>query len=120
MEQVIPPGHMKPFGDHMDPLPLEETENIPDAKTFFEKYVLEMRPIVFRNAAKKFRAFTEWTEDYLVKNYGDLEIRLENKLEKEGYTPSGAKGLIYLMKVRDSSMDFWGLFSRGAQSEICS
>ena len=95
LEEAVPVGHMKPFGAHMDPMPLEETEDIPDAKTFFEDYVLKMRPIVFRNAAKKFRAFSEWTEDYLVKNYGDLEVRLENKLEKEGYTPTGAKGMIY-------------------------
>ena len=83
----------------MDPLPLEETEDIPDARTFFEKYVLPMRPIVFRNAAKKFGAFSKWTEEYLVKSYGDLEVRLENKLEKEGYTPTGAKGMVLLQFV---------------------
>ncbi|XP_065063721.1 uncharacterized protein LOC135690182 [Rhopilema esculentum] len=93
IENVIPPGHLEPFGSHMDPMPLEETENIPDAKTFFEKYVLPMRPIVFRNAAKKFPAYKLWTEEYLIEKYGDLEVRLENKLEKEGYTPSGAKGI---------------------------
>ncbi len=76
----------------MDPKPVEESEEIPDAKTFFEKYVLPSRPIVFRGAAKKSNAFSHWTEDFLVKNYGDLEVRLENKLEKEGYVPKGAKG----------------------------
>ncbi len=79
----------------MAPMPLEETEEIPDAKTFFQEYVLPSRPIVFRGAAKKFKAFSKWTEEYLVEKYGDMEVRLENKLEKEGYTPVGAKGECY-------------------------
>eukprot|EP00794_Sanderia_malayensis_P019472 gene19472-21395_t len=87
------PGHLKPFGAHMSPEPVEESEEIPDAKTFFNEYVLPSKPIVFRGAAKKFKAYSHWTEDYLIKKYGDLEIRLENKLEKEGYTPQGAKGI---------------------------
>eukprot|EP00794_Sanderia_malayensis_P019469 gene19469-21392_t len=87
------PGHLKPFGAHTTPEPVEETEIIPDAKTFFNEYVLPSRPIVFRGAAKKFKAYSLWTEDYLVKNYGDLEVKIENKLEKEGYTPQGAKGI---------------------------
>eukprot|EP00112_Aurelia_sp_Birch-Aquarium-sp1_P014112 Seg3021.3 transcript_id=Seg3021.3/GoldUCD/mRNA.D3Y31 product="JmjC domain-containing protein 5" protein_id=Seg3021.3/GoldUCD/D3Y31 len=93
VEQMIPPGHLKPFGEHAEPMPLEEMEDIPDAKTFMEKYVFPSRPVVFRNAAKKFPAYKLWTEEYLKEKYGDLEIRLENKLEKEGYTPSGAKGV---------------------------
>eukprot|EP00794_Sanderia_malayensis_P019468 gene19468-21391_t len=87
------PGHLKPFGAHTSPEPVEESEIIPDAKTFFDQYVLPSRPIVFRGAAKKFKAYSLWTEDYLVKNYGDLEVKIENKLEKEGYTPQGAKGI---------------------------
>eukprot|EP00794_Sanderia_malayensis_P019471 gene19471-21394_t len=87
------PGHLKPFGAHTTPEPVEETEIIPDAKTFFNEYVLPSRPIVFRGAAKKFKAYSLWNEDYLVKNYGDLEVKIENKLEKEGYTPQGAKGI---------------------------
>ena len=89
---MFPPGHLKPFGEHAEPMPLEEMEDIPDAKTFLEKYVFPSRPVVFRNAAKKFPAYKLWTEEYLKEKYGDLEIRLENKLEKEGYTPTGAKG----------------------------
>ncbi len=62
LDPTLLPGHLKPFGDHMAPMPLEETEEIPDAKTFFQKYVLPSRPIVFRGAAKKFKAFSKWTD----------------------------------------------------------
>eukprot|EP00794_Sanderia_malayensis_P019470 gene19470-21393_t len=77
----------------MKPEAVEESEEIPDAKTFYNEYVLPSRPIVFRGAAKKFKAFSHWNEDYLVKHFGDLEVKLENKIEKQGYTPEGAKGI---------------------------
>ena len=45
--------------------------------------------MVFRRAAKHFPAFQLWTDDYLTENYGNLEVMLEAKREKEE-VPVGA------------------------------
>ena len=48
--------------------------------------------MVFRGAAKHFPAFQLWTDEYLTENYGNLEVKLEAKREKEE-VPVGARGL---------------------------
>lgn len=94
-EIVFPRGHLQPLGSHRDPdnTLIDELHEIPSAKVFWEKYVKPSRAVVLRGAAKNSPAFTTWTDEYLTKHYGDLEVRLEKKKEKSGGIPIGIKGI---------------------------
>ncbi|PIK59176.1 hypothetical protein BSL78_03922 [Apostichopus japonicus] len=90
----IPTGHMEPFGGHRQAdVLIEETEVIPDPWTFWEKYVKPETPLILRGAARKSPALDLWTEEYLDKHYGSLEVRLEGKLEATSRIPVGSEGL---------------------------
>lgn len=94
-ESVFPRGHLQPLGSHRDPdnSLIDELHDIPSPKVFWEKYVKPSRAVVLRGAAKNSPAFTKWTDEYLTKHYGDLEVRLEKKKEKSGGIPIGIKGI---------------------------
>ena len=92
---TVLPGHLKPLGSHRDPDPVDEVQvdEIPSPQDFYEKYVKPSRPLVFRGAAKKFPAFTKWTDDYLSEKYPKVELRMEGRREKFGRLQIGAAGL---------------------------
>eukprot|EP00794_Sanderia_malayensis_P006809 gene6809-7578_t len=91
----MPKGHMQPLGAHRDPDPVPEFAlgSYPTPEDFWKKFVKPAMPAVFRGGAKSFGGYTKWTDDYLVKEYGDLELRLEGKKEKFGRTPYGVLGV---------------------------
>ena len=94
--ETLPPGHMQPLGSHRPPDPVEEfyVDNLPTPEEFWRKYVKPSKPVVFRGAAKKSPGTWLWTDEYLLKNYGHLEFRLEAKKEKSiGGYPEGALGI---------------------------
>lgn len=43
-------------------------------------------------SGKLFPAYKKWTDDYLIDNFGELEVKLEHKTEK-GKTPVGERGV---------------------------
>lgn len=88
-------GHMQPLGMHRDSeghVDIFEADQLPSAAEFFNKYVKPRRPALFRNAAKVSPAFTKWTDEYLLENFGNLQVKLESKLEKK-VVPIGNVGL---------------------------
>ncbi|XP_077998812.1 uncharacterized protein LOC144451782 [Glandiceps talaboti] len=91
-----PIGHNEPLGGHRPPdVPIDETELAPDPKTFWTDYVSQGKPLIVRGALKHSPAFHLWNGKYLKENYGELEVRLEGKVEK-GFgspIPVGEKGL---------------------------
>eukprot|EP00112_Aurelia_sp_Birch-Aquarium-sp1_P010306 Seg2206.2 transcript_id=Seg2206.2/GoldUCD/mRNA.D3Y31 product="JmjC domain-containing protein 7" protein_id=Seg2206.2/GoldUCD/D3Y31 len=89
------PAHMKPFGAHMDPAPVDEFKDgeMPSAQDFWSNYVKKRKPVVFRGAAKNSPAMEKWTDEYLAEKFGDFEVRLEARKEKQGYIPIGDKGV---------------------------
>jgi Ca2+-binding EF-hand superfamily protein len=88
------PGHLKPLGFHRAPLgPVDEFDYVISPKEFWEKYASKGEPVVFRGAANRSLGFTRWTNDYLVENYGDLQLKLESKKEKGGGLPVGDAGM---------------------------
>lgn len=91
----VPIGHLKPLGGHRPPETnlIDEVNEWPNPREFWEKYVKPSRALVVRGAAKSSKGFTAWTDEYLIKNYGDLEVRLEGKKEKSGLLPIGDKGV---------------------------
>ncbi len=86
---------MQPLGAHRDPDSVPEFQfgSYPTPEEFWKKFVKPSKPAVFRGAAKHFGGYTKWTDDYLVENYGDSELRLEGKKEKYGRTPYGVLGV---------------------------
>jgi hypothetical protein len=92
---VFPKGHLQPLGSHREPdnTLFDDLQEIPSVKEFWEKYVKPSRAVVLRGAAKHSAAFAKWTDEYLEKNYGDLEVRMERKNEKSGQIPVGIKGI---------------------------
>jgi len=88
-------AHMKPFGAHMPAQSVDEflDGEVPTPQEFWAKYVKERKPVVFRGAARKSPAFEKWTDEYLAKEFGNLEVRLEARKEKQGYIPVGDLGV---------------------------
>lgn len=90
----IPEGHLKPFGHHRPPdVIIDELYDLPDPQTFWDEYVSLEKAAIFRGAAAHSPGFTLWTEEYLSEAYGDLEVRLEGKHERNSGIPVGEKGL---------------------------
>lgn len=49
-------GHLKPFGQHREPdVVTEQRETVPHPSGFWESYVSQNKPVVFRGAAKHSR-----------------------------------------------------------------
>ena len=92
-EGKFPEGHLEPLGSHREPDTIEERDDIPSPLEFWNEYVKISKPVVFRGAGKHSNAYKLWSDEYLKKKYGDLEVRLESKGEKTGRVPIGAKGL---------------------------
>ncbi|XP_065059322.1 uncharacterized protein LOC135686878 [Rhopilema esculentum] len=95
MEQNLPRGHLQPLGGHADPdtVPEFNPGSYPTPEEFWKKFVKPSKPAVFRGATKSWGGYTKWTDEYLIKNYGDFELRLEGRKEKFGRTPYGVLGV---------------------------
>lgn len=91
MEAML--GHMLPLGSHREPEKVDERSDIPSSKEFFEKYVVPSKPVVFRGILKDCSMLYNWTDEYLLEKYPELELRLEAKTEKEGFVPIGNVGM---------------------------
>lgn len=57
---------MKPFGSGRPNIEVEEFQNFPSPKKFFENYVLPMKPLIMRGAGKMSPAYDLWTDDYFL------------------------------------------------------
>lgn len=90
-------GHLKPIGQHRagPEQTVDEYDTALPAETFYREYVLKKQPVVFRGGARNWPAFKVWTDEYLRKEYGDLEVRLEEKKEGESNDklPAGKFGI---------------------------
>ena len=95
LESNLPRGHLQPLGSHTDPgaVPEFTRDNYPTPEEFWKNFVKPSKPAVFRGGAKEWTGFTKWTDEYLVKNYGDSEMRLEGRKEKYGRAPYGVLGV---------------------------
>ena len=93
IEENKPIGHNLELGLHrLSTGHIKILTGIPNPREFWQKFVTQRKPVLFRGAAKHFPSFRLWTDEYLRKNFGDLELKLEAKREKD-HTPSGARGL---------------------------
>ena len=98
-----PVGHQKPLGSHRSPdIILDEQREPITGSLFFDQYVSREKPVVFRGFAKHWPAFTQWTDETLVKDYGDLELKVEALVEGELAVAIGSKGM-----ARDTVANFF-------------
>ena len=89
----IPVGHGQVLGKHRPAEGhVDQLDNILAPPLFWEKYASQRKPVVFKGAAKTFPAFQLWTDEFLIENFGNLEVKLEAKKEKDKI-PIGEKGL---------------------------
>ena len=91
--QELPRGHGEELGKHRDSDGhLDILHELPSPQEFWDQYAGARKPVIFRGAGKNFPAFHLWTDQYLKENYGELEVKLEAKQEKD-HVPVGERGL---------------------------
>lgn len=56
-------------------------------EAFREKYYYPHKPVVLRNLAKQWPAYTKWTWDYLKEVAGSKNIPIYNNVKSDAYTP---------------------------------
>jgi hypothetical protein len=77
-----PKGHLMPLGEHREPdAPMAVLDAVPTARRFWNDFIVPMKPVILRGAAKTWPAMTEWTDEYLQENYGHLKFKMERKNE---------------------------------------
>eukprot|EP00112_Aurelia_sp_Birch-Aquarium-sp1_P011282 Seg2372.2 transcript_id=Seg2372.2/GoldUCD/mRNA.D3Y31 product="JmjC domain-containing protein 5" protein_id=Seg2372.2/GoldUCD/D3Y31 len=87
-------GHHGKLGQQCEPsVKTAELEEVPQPELFYEEFIKKNRPVVFRGAAKRSRAFSHWTEEYLKENFSNLTVRLEARAEDNHHLPTGKVGL---------------------------
>ena len=67
LTEAHPPGHMKALGSHRPPVKngVDVLDSVPSPLEFFDKYVKEGKPVLFRGAGKNMKAFKLWSDEYL-------------------------------------------------------
>ena len=93
----VPAGHLKAFGYHRLPDgPVAEESGFLHPKIFWEKYVSIHKPMVFRKAVSNSPAIANWSDQYLVEMFGDLDVILEVKRENRTKSPQRASVKLFI------------------------
>lgn len=86
-----PKGHLEPIGNSGISWQVDEVTELPDPITFYEKYVVRSKPVIFRGLAKKYPSFDNLRSDkYLSENYGKWKMFYE-KGKKEDRKGNGKR-----------------------------
>ena len=89
------PGHGKPLGFHRPSsghIDVYEEGTMPSPLEFWTKYASKGEPVLFRGAANRSLARHRWTDEYVREHFGDLEVKMEGKVEKGGDLPVSELG----------------------------
>lgn len=94
LSQPPPPGHLQPLGRHGTPAPfgqladlLEFSHDTPlpvHPRRFWREQVAAHRPALLRGAGKFSPAAKRWTEDFLLKQHGNVAVKVEPAQEARG------------------------------------
>lgn len=102
----IPLGHLRPLGYQRRPDGrVTEKEKLPP-KIFYDDFVKTEKPVVFRQLIDSMPATELWTDDYLKKNYGDLDIHVVVKKE---LIKKGPKVLKFKKFLKEYHYEDWYL-----------
>lgn len=80
------------------------------AKDFKTNYYNAMRPVVIKDMAKQWPAYTKWTWDYFINTVGEKEVGVYNNVKSDAYTPINTADAYmkfgeYLKKVKEGPLD---------------
>lgn len=76
----MPTGHLRPLGwQSRAEGPVVEEPVIIQPEPFWNKYVEKTNPVVLRGMVLGSEAIEQWTDTYLDRNYGSLEIKLAER-----------------------------------------
>nr|QDG00791.1 jmjC domain-containing protein 5 [Brachionus koreanus] len=76
----IPTGHLRPLGwQSRAEAPVVEEPVIIESETFWNKYVEINKPVIFRGLVLGSEATEQWTDTYLERYYGHLDIKLAER-----------------------------------------
>ena len=70
----------------MDLRPVDTVESI-NSEDFKKNYYETMRPVVIRNLAKQWPAFTKWNWGFFKEIVGDVRVGVYNNIKSDAYTP---------------------------------
>src|SRR4249919_1315776 len=70
----------------MDLRPVDTVEKINSAE-FKKKYYETMRPVVIKDMAKEWPAYTKWNWDFFNDIVGDVRVGVYNNIKSDAYTP---------------------------------
>ncbi|XP_043194725.1 bifunctional peptidase and (3S)-lysyl hydroxylase Jmjd7-like [Amphibalanus amphitrite] len=101
-----PAGHWQPLGHHRPPLAelIDQLERFPSPEEFFSRYVRPQRPVVFRGLAGVHPAYWLWTDDYLRREFGSVELDVEQKKKEDrsiGLTRMNVSEFLSVYKEKD-------------------
>ena len=66
--------------------PIDTVDDI-SPEDFKIKYFIPKKPVVIRNLAKQWPAYTKWNWDYLKQAVGDKQVGIYNNVKSDAYTP---------------------------------
>jgi hypothetical protein len=77
---------------------------------FKEKYYKPMKPVIIKNLAKEWPAYTKWNWDYFIDTVGNTEVGVYNNVKSDAYTPINTADAYmkfgdYLKKVKAGPLD---------------
>jgi len=59
-------SHHLPLGHQSPAIPVAEVQGFLEPERFFNDYVISGTPVVFKGAARKFPAFSKWSDEYFL------------------------------------------------------
>ncbi|XP_062516710.1 bifunctional peptidase and arginyl-hydroxylase JMJD5-like [Corticium candelabrum] len=113
-------GHLQKLGSHRPPEgAVTELDYIPSAKEFHEMYSAAGVPLLMKGAAKQSKAYQLWTDEYLMSEYGNVSVEVE-----EGKKEDRNKGVDeiplreYLLHYHDEDAYVVASIPKTMQSEV--
>lgn len=94
---AMPQGHLQPFGSWKPGLPIEEREDVPEPREFFDKYSNidggHGKPLLLKGAARSMEAMKYASDDFLMEKYASQKISGVEYNLKETRAGGNVKGM---------------------------
>lgn len=87
-----------------------DTVEVISAEDFKKLYYDVKKPVVIKNLAKQWPAYTKWNWDYFIDMVGDKQVGVYNNIKSDAYTPINTADAYmkfgdYLKKVKEGPLD---------------
>lgn len=87
-----------------------DTVDVISAEDFKKLYYDVKKPLVIKNLAKQWPAYTKWNWDYFIDMVGDKQVGVYNNIKSDAYTPINTADAYmkfgdYLKKVKEGPLD---------------